>query len=61
MNNVEMINANTATEGYAPPQMTQLGNTTYEVYIHFSQTSKETLTDKVMRLIQNDINSFDMS
>jgi len=31
------------------------GNTTYEVYIHYSQTSKETLTDKVMRLIRNDI------
>jgi len=37
------------------PTMTQkYGNTTYEVYVHFSQTSKETLTDKVIRLIRND-------
>jgi len=35
------------------------GNTTYEVYVHFSKTSKETLTDKIMRLIRNDINSKD--
>jgi hypothetical protein len=62
MNNVEMISTTTATEGYTPPQMTpKLGNTTYEVYIHFSQTSRETLTDKVMRLIRNDINALDMS
>jgi hypothetical protein len=35
----------------------KLGNKTYEVYVHFSQTSKETLTDKIIRLIQNDINT----
>ena len=32
----------------------KLGNTTYDVHIHFSKTSKETMTDKVMRLISND-------
>jgi len=36
------------------------GNTTYEVYVHFSKTSKETMTDKVMRLIRNEINSTEM-
>jgi len=35
----------------------RLSNTTYEVYLHYSTTSKETLTDKVMRLIRNDINN----
>jgi len=56
------MQATTAINTTAPaveqgkPQMTQKhGNTTYEVYIHYSQTSKETLTDKVMRLIRNDI------
>ena len=29
--------------------------TTYMVGIHFSQTSKETMDDKVLRLIKNDI------
>ena len=27
--------------------------TTYKVAVHFSQTSKETLDDKIMRLIRN--------
>ena len=40
------------------PKMTKkLGNTTYDVFVHFSKTSKETMTDKVMRLIRNEINS----
>jgi len=29
----------------------RIGNTNYEVSIHFSQTSKETLEDKVLRLM----------
>ncbi len=40
------------------PSMTRkIGHTTYDVYVHFSQTSKETLTDKVMRLIRNEIDN----
>jgi hypothetical protein len=35
----------------------KLGRTTYQVYVHFSETSKETLTDKIMRLVKNDINT----
>jgi len=30
------------------------GKTTYDVFIHFSPTSKETFSDKVVRLIKND-------
>jgi hypothetical protein len=38
------------------PNMTKkVGNTTYEVYVHFSETSKETMTDKVLRLIRNEV------
>jgi len=40
-----------------PKMIKKLGNTTYDVFVHFSTTSKETMTDKVMRLIRNDINS----
>jgi len=41
-----------------PPTMTKkIGNTTYVVKIHFSKTSKEDFTDKVIRLIRNDISS----
>ena len=32
----------------------RIGNTTYRAYIHFSETSKENFTDKVMRLVKND-------
>lgn len=35
----------------APPVMIK---TTYRVKIHFSETSKETMSDKIKRLILND-------
>ncbi len=38
-----------------PPDMIKtVGGTTFEMYFHFSQTSRETFTDKVLRLIQSD-------
>ena len=38
-------------------QMIQtIGNITYEVNFYFSETSKETFQDKVLRLVRNDIN-----
>jgi hypothetical protein len=30
-------------------------STAYEVVVHFSQTSRETLTDKIRRLIRNEV------
>ena len=45
----------TATEQTAPVLVRKIGKTTYMVGIHFSQTSKETIDDKVLRLIKNDI------
>jgi hypothetical protein len=38
-----------------PSIIKKRGNTTYEVYVYFSKTSKETMTDKVMRLIRNEL------
>ena len=32
----------------------RIGSTNYEVSIHFSQTSKETLEDKIFRLIERE-------
>ena len=32
----------------------KIGKTTYRVTIHFSETSKETMSDKIKRLILND-------
>ena len=39
----------------APPVMIKkIGKPTYRVKIHFSETSKETMSDKIKRLILND-------
>jgi len=37
------------------------GRVTYEVYVHFSKTSTETMNDKIMRLIRNDIKAGEVS
>ena len=47
--------APTTSEPTAPVLVRKIGKTTYMVGIHFSQTSKETMDDKVLRLIKNDI------
>lgn len=48
-------------ENEKAPKITQkIGNTTFDIYVHFSETSKETFTDKVLRLIQNDVGHKDM-
>ena len=61
MNNQPRKNSTTAA---APPLTVQaapqpvmikkIGKTTYRVKIHFSETSKETMSDKIKRLILND-------
>ena len=33
----------------------RIGSTTYEVSVHFSKTSKETLEDKILRLIESEV------
>ena len=39
----------------SPPDLVKnIGGTTFDIHIHFSETSRETFTDKVVRLIQND-------
>ena len=32
----------------------RIGSTNYKVRVHFSETSKETINDKIVRLIQNE-------
>lgn len=32
----------------------RIGNTTFDIHVHFSEKSRETFTDKVVRLIQNE-------
>lgn len=45
------------TEQTAPVLIKKIGKTTYMVGIHFSETSKETMDDKVARLVERDIHS----
>ena len=41
-----------------PPALVQeIGNTTYEVSFHFSTTSRETMSDKINRLIRRELDA----
>ena len=42
-----------ADNGKKPLRLTRrIGQTTYKVNVHFSETSKETMSDKIIRLIE---------
>ncbi len=43
------------TEDHKPHLVKTIGKTTYLVTCHFSETSKETLQDKIKRMIVRDI------
>ena len=48
-------NAEKPRENTKPLRMRKrIGSTTFDVAVHFSQTSKETLGDKIIRLIKNE-------
>ena len=47
-------NASLAPDAPPPDMVKTVGGTTFEIYFHFSQTSRDTFTDKVLRLIQSD-------
>ena len=47
---------NTATNtGTCPTVRKQIGKTTYIVRVHFSQTAKETMEDKIKRLLREEV------
>ena len=53
-------NTTTAKAHKAAPAGTfnmRMGNTTYVVGVHFSKTSRDTLEDKVKRLIKDEVKS----
>jgi len=62
MNTIDnTIAITTANDDKTPALIRTIGKRTYEVYVHFSDTSNETLTDKILRLIRNEIGSPDRS
>ena len=38
-----------------PALVEKIGKTTYKVTIHFSTTSRETMSDKIKRMLRNEI------
>ena len=41
----------------APALVKKIGRTTYIVRVHFSKTSKETMSDKINRLIRHELDA----
>jgi hypothetical protein len=42
-------------EDERPTLVKKIGKTTYRVTIHFSATSRETMSDKIKRMLRNEI------
>ena len=48
-------NAPPAPDAIRPPDLVKtIGKTTYRVRVHFSETSRETMEDKIKRMLRND-------
>lgn len=51
-------NTNTTTiQTEQPALVKQIGKTTYKVKVHFSETSKETMSDKIVRMLKSEISN----
>jgi len=48
----------TTARAEQPDFVKTIGNTTYRVRVYFNPNSKETMSDKVLRLIKNDPAAF---
>lgn len=44
-----------AQEANKPDFVKRIGKTTYKVNVHFSTTSKETMSDKIIRMLRNEV------
>lgn len=53
--NVNTATTTSTTEAERPALVKQIGKTTYKVRVHFSETSKETMSDKIVRMLRNEI------
>ena len=63
MSNEKIVNVNAADSAVPltvqwderPALVKKIGKTTYRVTIHFSATSRETMSDKIKRMLRNEI------
>lgn len=46
---------NVQPEQNAPALVRKIGKTTYKVRVHFSTTSTETMSDKIKRMLKNEV------
>ena len=53
MNN-EKTNA-TAPRTEQPDLVKRIGKTTYQVKVHFNPNSRETMSDKIIRMLRNEV------
>ena len=51
----EKNTATTVKETEQPDLVRKIGKTTYKVKVHFSTTSKETMSDKIIRMLRNEV------
>ena len=45
----------TVKEAPQPDLVKKIGKTTYRVKVHFSETSRETMSDKIKRMLRNEV------
>ena len=53
--NTESVNNKTANKKEKYDLIRQIGKTTYRVNAHFNKIGKETMSDKIIRMLQNDV------
>ena len=52
-----LVNSNAAsTVQDAPALVKKIDKTTFVVHVHFSTTSKESMEDKIKRMLKNEVN-----
>jgi hypothetical protein len=47
-------------ENEKPDLVKKIGKTTYEVKVHFSPTARETMSDKIKRMLKNEVSQYDL-
>ena len=46
----------TTTKAEQPDLVKRIGKTTYRVKVHFNPNSRETMSDKIIRMLKNEVN-----
>jgi len=46
----------TTEKAEQPDFVKQIGKTTYQVKVHFNPNSRETMSDKIIRMLRNEVN-----